>query len=221
VVTGASATNSGLLLLPLMVGIVTMAVTSGRLITRTGRYKAWPVVGSVFMGAGLFLLSLMDAHTTRLQASLFMLVLGLGLGMVMQVLIVALQNSVDHRDLGIATSSNAFFRSLGSAFGSALFGAILSGRLAYHLPRLLPEGGPAFDPAHLSGSPAVIRTLPPEVRGAVVEAFARSIVPVFRWAIPFAVISLILVLAIPEHPLRETAHIGAAPAGEGPGGAAG
>jgi Na+/melibiose symporter-like transporter len=215
VVTGASATNSGLLLLPLMAGIVTMSVTTGRLITRTGRYKAWPVAGSVLMAVGLFLLSLMDASSTRLEASLFMLVLGLGLGMVMQVLIIALQNSVEHRDLGIATSSNTFFRSLGGAFGSALFGAILSGRLAYYLPRLLPPGGSALDPARLTGSPAQIRTLPPDVQAAVAEALARSIVTVFRWAIPFALISLLLVLAIPEHPLRDTAHVGAAAASPG------
>lgn len=216
VVTGATATNSGLLLLPLMVGIVTMSVTTGRLITRTGRYKRYPVVGSLFMTFGLFLLSRMDTSTTRLEASLFMLVLGLGLGMVMQVLVIALQNAVEHRDLGIATSTNTFFRSLGGAFGAALFGAILSGRLAYHLPRLLPAGSGGIDPALLTGSPAMIRTLPLDVQAAVVEAFSRSIVATFLWAIPFAALSFLLVLAIPEHPLRDTAHIGAAPATQGP-----
>jgi EmrB/QacA subfamily drug resistance transporter len=210
VATGASATNSGLLILPLTAGIVTMSITTGRLITRTGRYKFWPVVGTVFMACGLFLLSRMDPSTSRLESSLYMLVLGLGLGMVMQVLIIALQNAVEYRDLGIATSTNTFFRSLGGAFGAALFGAILTGRLAYHLPRLLPPNSAAVDPALLTGSPAMIRTLPPAVQTAVGEAFARSIVTVFRWAIPFAVLSFILVLAIPEHPLRDTAHIGAA-----------
>ncbi len=219
VVTGASATNSGLLLMPLSAGIVAMSVTTGRLISRTGRYKRYPVVGSALMAVGLFLLSLMDASSTRLEASLFMLVLGLGLGMVMQVLIIALQNSVEHRDLGIATSTNTFFRSLGGAFGSALFGAILSGRLAYHLLRLLPEGSTDIDPSRLAVTPEQIGHLPPAVHTAVVEAFARSIGTVFFWAIPFAVVSFFLVLAIPEHPLRDTAHIGAAPAGETPAGA--
>ena len=209
VATGASATNSGLLILPLTAGVVIMSITTGRLITRTGRYKFWPVVGSVFMTGGLFLLSRMEVSTSRLESSLYMLVLGLGLGMVMQVLIIALQNAVEHRDLGIATSTNTFFRSLGGAFGAALFGAILSGRLAYHLPRLLPPDAGPIDPALITGSPAMIRTLPPAVQTAVAEAFARSIVSVFRWAIPFAAISLILALAIPEHPLRVTAHIGA------------
>jgi Na+/melibiose symporter-like transporter len=216
VVTGASATNSGLLLLPLMAGIVTMSVTTGRLITRTGRYKRYPVAGSVLMALGLFLLSRMDVGTTRLEASLFMLVLGLGLGMVMQVLVIALQNAVEHRDLGIATSANTFFRSLGGAFGSALFGAILSGRLAYYLPRLLPPDSTGIDPGRLTVTPQQIAQLPPAVHTAVVEAFSRSIVTVFLWAIPFAALSFFLVLAIPEHPLRDTAHIGGAPAAEGP-----
>jgi len=216
VVTGASATNSGLLLLPLMAGIVVTSVTTGRLITRTGRYKRYPVAGSLLMGFGLFLLARMDVNTTRLEASLFMLVLGVGLGMVMQVLIIALQNAVEHRDLGSATSSNTFFRSLGGAFGSALFGAILSARLAYHLPRLLPPGSAIPDPTRLTGSPAQIRLLPPDVQGAVAEALARSIVGVFRWAIPFALVSFLLVIAMPEHPLRDTAHIGAAPDGPAP-----
>jgi hypothetical protein len=124
---------------------------------------------------------------------------------------------VEHRDLGIATSLNTFFRSLGGAFGSALFGAIMSARLSHHLARLLPAGA-GVDPARLTGSPAQIRALPPEVQAAVAEALSRSVVTVFRAAVPFAVVSLLLALAVPEHPLRETAHIGAAPSpGRGPG----
>ena len=201
--------------------MLSMSITTGQLITRTGRYKRYPVAGSVLMVLGMVLLSLMDTTTSRWQSSLFMLVLGLGLGMVMQVLVIALQNSVEHRDLGIATSTNTFFRSLGGAFGAALFGAILAGRLAYHLPRLLPPGAEGIDPARLTGSPEMIRALPPDVQAAVGEAFARSTTTVFRWAIPFAVVSLLLVLVIPEHPLRETAHIGAAPPAGGAAGGVG
>jgi MFS family permease len=201
VVTGASATNSGLLLLPLMAGIVTMSITTGRLITRTGRYKRYPVAGSVLMALGLFLLSRMDTGSTRLEASLFMLVLGLGLGMVMQVLVIALQNAVEHRDLGIATSASTFFRSLGGAFGSALFGAILSSRLAYYLPRLLPPGSTGIDPERLTVTPQQIAQLPPEVNAAVVEAFSRSIVTVFLWAVPlvffYALSFLLLTVSLP------------------------
>jgi EmrB/QacA subfamily drug resistance transporter len=209
VVTGVSATNSGLLILPLMLGVVGLSITSGRLITRTGRYKAWPVAGSAFMAVGLLLLSRMDAHTSRLVDSLFMFILGAGLGMVMMVLVVALQNSVDRSDLGIATSSNAFFRSLGGAFGAAIFGAIMVNRLTYHLARLVPAGSlpPGISPAALTGSPQQIHSLPPDIQVAVGEAFVRSISTVFLWAVPFAVLSLILVSFIPEVPLRDVAHI--------------
>ena len=135
-VIGVSATNSGLLLLPLMVGIVAAAATSGRLITRIGRYKLFPVIGTAVMTIGMFLLSLMDAQTTRVTASIYMAVLGIGIGLVMQVLILAVQNSVPQRDLGIATSAASLFRSLGGAFGTAMFGAILK-----EPPRPLPSRG--------------------------------------------------------------------------------
>jgi EmrB/QacA subfamily drug resistance transporter len=223
IVTGVSATNSGLLILPLMLGVVVMSVASGRLITRTGRYKAWPVAGSVFMAVGLALLSRMDAHTPRLLSSLFMVVMGAGLGMVMMVLVVALQNSVERSDLGIATSSNTFFRSLGGAFGAAIFGAIMTARLTYYLGILVPAGSlpPGISPAALTGSPQQIQSLPPAVQAAVGEAFVRSISTVFLWAVPFAVLSLLLVLFIPEVPLRDVAHIGGgspepAPGADGP-----
>jgi predicted MFS family arabinose efflux permease len=133
-VIGVSATNSGLLLLPLMVGIVAAAATSGRLITRIGRYKLFLVIGTAVMTIGMFLLSLMDAQTTRVTASIYMAVLGIGIGLVMQVLILAVQNSVPQRDLGIATSAASLFRSLGGAFGTAMFGAILRSRLDHFHP---------------------------------------------------------------------------------------
>lgn len=211
VVTGASATNSGLLILPLMVGIVSMSITTGQLITRTGRYWRYPVAGTALTAIALVLLSRMDVATTRLVSSLFMLLLGLGIGMVMQVLVVAVQNAVEYRDLGVATSTNAFFRSLGGAFGTAIFGAILTARLNDLLPKLLPAGS-GIDPATLMGSPAQIRALAPDVQAAVVEAFAQSVSAVFLWAVPFAVIGFLLVLFIPEIPLRDTAHVGAAAA---------
>ncbi|MBU1492826.1 MAG: MFS transporter [Actinobacteria bacterium] len=219
VVTGASATNSGLLILPLMVGIVSMSITTGQLITRTGRYWRYPVMGTALTTVALFLLSQMDTATTRLQSSVFMLLLGLGIGMVMQVLVIAVQNAVEYRDLGVATSTNAFFRSLGGAFGTAIFGAILTARLDHLLPQLLPPGS-GIDPAALMGSPAQIHALAPEVQAAVVEAFSRGVSSVFLWAVPFAVIGFLVVLFIPEIPLRDTAHVGSAaapdPAGDDP-----
>jgi len=208
VVTGATATNSGLLILPLMVGIFSASITTGQLITRTGRYWRYPVAGTVVTTIALLLLSRMDAQTTRLLSSGFMLLLGLGIGMMMQVLVIAVQNAVEYRDLGVATSTNAFFRSLGGAFGTAIFGAILTARLNHLLPQLLPTGAAGIDPSLLMGSPEQIRALSPDVQAAVVEAFSRAVSSVFLWAVPFAVIGFFVMVFIPELPLRDTAYVG-------------
>jgi len=216
VVIGASATNSGLLLLPLMAGVITTSIASGRVITRTGRYKRYPVVGTAMMGIGLLLLSTMSPSTPLPVASFYMLMLGAGVGLVMQVLVVAVQNAVDARDLGVATSLNTFFRSLGGSFGTALFGAILTSRLAYHLTRLLPEGIDGLPVTGIAASPAAVAQLPPEVQGPVIEAFSHSITTVFAAAIPFAVVAFLLAIALPERPLRDTAHVGGAQREAGP-----
>ncbi len=218
VVTGASATNSGLLLLPLMAGLILTSTLSGRLITRTGRYRVFPIFGTAMMAVGLFLLSTMDATTTRLVSSVYMVVLGVGIGSVMQVLVLAVQNDVDQRDLGVATSAASFFRSLGGSVGSALFGAVLSARLAYWLPELLPAGAAAeLDPSTLQGSPEVIAALPADVHAAVVEAYANSIETVFLLAIPLAILGFLLMWFLPERPLRETVHVAGVGSPEDPG----
>ena len=215
VVTGASATNSGLLLLPLMLGLLVASVGSGRLISRTGRYKHFPVAGTATMAVGLYLLSTMDVTTTRATTAVFMVVLGLGIGMVMQVLVLAVQNDVAYADLGVATSAASFFRSLGGSVGAAAFGAIMSSRLDHWLERLGPSVAQAgIDPATLQGSPAAIAALPPEVRQVVAEAFARSISTVFLVAVPFAIVALVLVLLLEEKPLRDTVHVAGGGAAE-------
>jgi EmrB/QacA subfamily drug resistance transporter len=206
VVTGRSATNAGLLLLPLILGIMFTAITSGRIISRTGRYKIFPVTGMLVMALGMYLLSTMGPTTTTLDASAFMVVLGLGLGMVMQVLVLAVQNAVDRRDLGTATGAATFLRSMGGSFGVALFGAVLSNRLATNLADLLPGGSlPAgVSPDTLKGSPAVILSLPDAVRGPVIEAFARSIDTVFLAGVPIAIVGFAISLLLREEPLRST-----------------
>ena len=214
VVVGVSATNSGLLLLPLMAGIVAAATTSGRLITKLGRYKIFPVAGTAIMTVGMFLLSRMDTATTRLAASIYMVVLGVGIGLVLQVLVLSVQNSVPHRDLGIATSAASLFRSLGGAFGTAMFGAILRTRLEHFLPRLVPGARDAVDLGTLQGSPQTIRALPGPVRDGVVEAFARSIHSVFLWSVPLAALAFVIVLFMKEKPLRDEAHVSARHIGE-------
>lgn len=209
VVMGASPTNSGLLLLPLMGGVVTSSIVTGRLISRTGRYKVYPVVGIALMSLGLWLLSTMSPETTLFRASIYMLGFGIGMGGVLQVLVIAVQNAVAARDLGVATSSATFFRSLGGSFGTALFGAILTSQLVTRLAPLLPAGS-SGDLQDLTGSPELIGQLPPAIRGEVVEAFSHAITTAFTVAIPFLLLAFLLVIFLPELPLRDTAHVGAA-----------
>jgi len=207
-VGGASAQNSGILILPLMAGMMTTSIASGRLITRTGRYKVFPVVGTATIAVGLYLLSTMGVGTSRLTSSAYMVVLGLGMGMIVQVMVLAVQNAVPHRDLGTATATESFVRSMGGAFGVAVYGAILNDRLAYHLARLLPAGAGGAIGRDLTGSPQAIRQLPPPVRDAVILALARSIHTVFLAAVPLAILAFLVTWILPERPLRETAHIG-------------
>ena len=206
VVGRKSATSAGLLLLPLILGIVFTSIVSGRVISRTGRYKAFPVVGMLVMSLGLYLLSTMGPTTTEVSAGVYMVVLGLGLGMVMQVLVLAVQNAVERRDLGTATGAATFLRSMGGSFGVALFGAVLSNRLATNLANMLPGGHlPAgVSESTLRGSPKVILSLPPGVRGIVIDAFARSIDTVFLAAVPIALAGFAITLLLRELPLRTT-----------------
>jgi EmrB/QacA subfamily drug resistance transporter len=201
-----SATSAGLLLLPLILGIVFTSILSGRVISRTGRYKAFPVVGMLVMSLGLYLLSTMGPTTTEVSAGAYMVVLGLGLGMVMQVLVLAVQNAVERRDLGTATGAATFLRSMGGSFGVALFGAVLSNRLATNLADMLPGGHlPAgVSESTLRGSPKVILSLPPGVRSIVIDAFARSIDTVFLAAVPIALAGFAITLFLRELPLRTT-----------------
>lgn len=212
VATGASATNSGLLLLPLMAGLMTTSITSGRVIARTGRYKRWPIAGMAIAAVGMFLLSTMEPETSRLTSSLYMLVVGVGLGMVMQVLVLAVQNGAEFSDLGVVTSSVNFFRSLGGSFGVSVFGVVFATVLEDRLTKLVPAGalgGAGLNPESLTASPDQIRALPPEVLGPVSMAMADSITTVFLLVVPLLVLGIGLAMLMPELPLKDTAHIGA------------
>jgi predicted MFS family arabinose efflux permease len=213
VVNGASPTRSGLLLTPLMLGLIVGTVGSGRLITRWGRYKAFPVAGTAIMTFGLFLLSRFDADTPRLTQSAYMAVVGLGIGLVTQVLVLAMQNAVEARDLGVATSAASSFRSMGGAFGVAVFGSIFNSRLDTYLTALVPAGS-GFDAGALQSGPQALRALPPETRAQVIDAFARALHVTFLWGIPLAAVGFVVVLFLREQPLRETAHVGLEAIGE-------
>jgi EmrB/QacA subfamily drug resistance transporter len=213
-VGGASATNSGLLLLPLMLSAATSTAVSGRLISRTGRYKRFPVAGLAIMAFGLFLLSTMDAGTSRTTTSLLLVVFGLGFGMVSQVLTVAIQNAVDRRDIGVATGSANLFRALGGSVGVALFGAIFAARLDTWLPRSVPAGA-GVDAQSLQASPSTLASVPASVRDGIVDAIAHSLHTVFLVAAPIALVGLLVVLFLREVPLRGPGGPQAAPKAAG------
>jgi EmrB/QacA subfamily drug resistance transporter len=184
-VTGASATQSGLLLLPLLLGATASTFVAGRIVSRTGRYKVFPVVGLALMAVGLVLLSRLDAGSSRATAGLFLAVFGVGFGMVSQILMVAIQNAVGRRDTGIATASANLFRSLGGSVGVALFGAIFASRL--------PAG---VDGGRLQGG-----TLASVPQHGLAEAVADSLQTVFLVAAPIAALGLLVVLFLREVPL--------------------
>tara|TARA_B100001123_G_scaffold123108_1_gene143469 strand:- start:6531 stop:8030 length:1500 start_codon:yes stop_codon:yes gene_type:complete len=207
VVVGLSATNSGLLLLPLTVGIVSGSIGSGRIISRSGRYRKWPIGGLALATVGMALLSTMQGATPLTIGSLYMVVLGLGVGAVMQVTLLIVQNSVDYADLGIATSAVQFFRQMGGSFGVAVFGSIMNSRLNQELPRLIPEGALAQvggDVGVLLSSPAVIRALPSEVATGIALSVERAIQSIFWWSVPLMFFGFVLACCLKEIPLRET-----------------
>lgn len=205
VVNGASPTTSGLRMVPLMAGVLTTSITSGLLITHWGRYKPFPIVGTALMVLGMYLLSLMNAQTSILVASLYMLVLGLGLGLVMQVLVIAVQNAVDYRNLGAATSGATFFRSIGGSFGTAAFGAIFANVLTAHLASLASSLPPGFNISSAENA-AAIQHLPVALRTEFVHVYAQSLSTVFLVAAPVAAVAFILTWPLPEVQLRTTAQ---------------
>ncbi len=209
VVRGVSPTTSGLMLLPVMAGLFIASIGSGQIIARVGRYKIFPILGTAFMTIGMGLFSTLTIHTSFVVTSFFMLITGFGLGLVMQVLILAVQNGVDYKDLGTATSLAAFFRSMGGAFGTALLGAVLNDRLIGNLRKALPAAARAHVPQiarEIVGSPAQLKLLPPSIHTAATVAYVHTIDTVFLIATPVVAIAFFLSLALPEIRLRKTVH---------------
>ncbi|HVW23298.1 MAG TPA: MDR family MFS transporter [Candidatus Saccharimonadales bacterium] len=213
IVRGDSATKSGLMLLPLIVGLMSASLTSGRIISKIGRYRFFPILGTVFVSVAFWLFSHITATTSRVELGIWMVVLGMGIGQVMPVLTLAVQNAVDRRDLGTATSSVVFFRTIGSALGAAVFGAILTNRLVAHITQVLPGPAGAKAADGLKSSAASLAHLPAQVQHTVLNAFAESFHDVFLIGIPFAVVALLIALLLKEAPLRGSAREEAA--GEG------
>lgn len=212
-VRGDSATKSGLMLLPMVAGMMTASVTSGRLISKYGHYRKFPIVGTATVSVAFFLFSHIAVDTNRVLLGTWMAVLGLGIGMVMPVLTLAVQNAVERKDLGTATSTVTFFRSIGSSLGAAIFGAILTNRLAHHILESVGGSAGAQAATGLSHSAATLKALPPSVLQQVLEAFARSFHDVFIFGLPFALLAFFIALFLREAPLRGAAREEAA--GEG------
>ncbi|MFF0473197.1 MFS transporter [Streptomyces sp. NPDC004284] len=204
-VEGASATESGLLMLPLMGGIVIASVVSGQLISRTGHYKIYPVLGGAVSVLGMWLLSRMDTDTPRLQYSLWQAVLGTGIGLVMPVLVLAVQNSVRPADLGTATSAHTYFRQIGGSVGAAVFGTLFASRLDHalgdRLAGVLAQGGATRLPPAESITPGTVHTLPPALRDAYIQAYADAMPRIFLYLVPVLVLGLVLAFFLKEKPL--------------------
>jgi EmrB/QacA subfamily drug resistance transporter len=213
VTKGSSPTRSGLELTPLMAGLLVTSILSGNVITRWGKYRPFPIAGTAVMSVGLFLLSRLEADTPTWQVLGAGIVLGLGLGMVFQVLVLAVQNAVDPRNMGVATSGSTLFRQIGGSVGVSIFGAIFSNRLHVELASRLPANArlPNAD------DPAAIRALPPAARSLFEQAFAAALHPVFLAAAGVSALAFVLAWLIPGLPLRDTvAEVPTVPPGTEP-----
>jgi EmrB/QacA subfamily drug resistance transporter len=197
---GSTPTGSGLQMIPMMAGMLISSIVSGQLISRTGKYKRYPVIGTAVMFVALMLLSRVETSWTLGMIVGLMLLLGLGMGLIMQVLIVAVQNAVDHQDLGVATAGNTLFRAIGGSIGTAVLGAIFAARLTDELP-------PSLAPAGNGGSGLTLQTIAaaaPDVQAQYAHAFTASIDSVFLAAAVTAAVAFALIWLLPERPLRET-----------------
>ncbi|MGW7519921.1 DHA2 family efflux MFS transporter permease subunit [Streptomyces sp. NPDC054796] len=212
-VDGVSATSSGVRTLPMVAGLLGTSMLSGIVVSRTGRYRVFPILGTAVMALGLFLMSTMGPDTGTWLESLYMFVLGLGIGLAMQVLTIAVQNTVAYHELGSATSGVTFFRTLGSSFGTAIFGTLYSGQLDPNLEQALAES-PGVPPEAVQ-SPQGLHALPEARARPVIEAYAETVDYVFQWVVPVALVGFVVAWFLKEVPLRDSARAGAGDMGEG------
>ncbi|MFJ9456920.1 MDR family MFS transporter [Kitasatospora sp. NPDC101447] len=219
-VDGDSATVSGIRMLPMVIGLLLASIGSGTAVSRTGKYRVFPIVGTAVMALGLYLLSRLEPGTGTALASLYMFVLGVGIGLSMQVLTIAVQNTVDYADLGTATSGVTFFRTIGSSFGTAVFGTIYTNSLTTELREGVATAArlTGADPAVLARaaeSPQSLHGLPADQAAPIVQAYSDALHTVYLWTIPVAVIGFVVALFLKQVPLRDTARAGSTDMGEG------
>jgi EmrB/QacA subfamily drug resistance transporter len=209
IVKGTSPTSSGLTLVPLMAGLLVTSILSGQLISRYGRYKPFPIAGTAIMTIAVYLLSRLAVHTPMWKTIAAMVILGLGLGMVMQVLVLAAQNAVDYRQLGVATAGSTMFRQIGGSLGVSAFGAIFANRLGSELAKRLPTG----TKLPTTATPEAVKHLPARIHTPYIHAVAAALQPVFLTATGIALLAFLLSWLLREQPLRTTtATPGPAPA---------
>ncbi len=206
-VRGASPTNSGLRLLPMMVGLFGASIVVGQLVAKGRKYRPFPIAGTIVMTLGLGLLATLGISTSSWLTAFYMFVLGTGIGLVMQILITAVQNAVRPEDIGSATAGANFFRSIGGSFGTAVFGALYINEL----PRQMASGlgaihyhGPAIAVSHLT--PQSLHALPLDVIGVIIHSISSSIATIYVWAVPVGVVAVVLSFTLPEIALRSSRH---------------
>ncbi|GLZ76121.1 MFS transporter [Actinorhabdospora filicis] len=214
IVKGQSPTGSGVSFIPMMLAAMVGSLLSGAILTKTGKYKIFPILGSVTMIVGIYLLTTIEVATPLLKTSLFLIVFGAGLGLIMQVAMVVAQNSAPQRDIGVASSTSTFLRSIGGSFGVALYGAIFANELKNSLTgKLPPEALANFTGGGQGMDPKAIQNLPEPIHGYVTSGVTDSIVTIFYWSIPFAAAALLCALFLKAVPLRTSQ----APKGDGGG----
>jgi len=200
--------EAGIRLIPMMLGIVSMAITSGRLISRTGKYKKFPVAGMIIMATSIALFTTINKEMPYWQLAIYAALMGMGVGLSMQTIVIALQNDVSHQDMGVATSSNTFFRSLGASFGTAIFGTVLTNQFLSNIRSQVPaDSSNELIESAIAGvteNTALIATLPTEIQSVIFASFDLAFSRVFWVALPLIIIGLILTLQLREKPLRES-----------------
>jgi EmrB/QacA subfamily drug resistance transporter len=209
-VHGVSATESGLLLLPLLAGLLVMSISSGRYISRTGRFRWFPLAGTILVTVGLILLTRIGAHTSLFVVGIYILIFGSGLGLFMQVLTLVVQNAVPMRLMGVGTSAVTFFRSMGGAIGASALGAVLTARIAYEFPRFIPAAdltGGGDKVTQLVQSPQALNGLKhsnPALHEGIIQAYSHAIDRLFLVAVPISILSIVAALFIKQAQLRSS-----------------
>lgn len=209
---GISATASGIRTFPMVVGLLVASVTAGNVVSTTGRYRMFPIAGGAVMAVGAFLLSRLDQHSGVWETSIAMLVLGVGIGLAMQILVLIVQNTVEYADLGVATSAVSFFRTMGSTFGAAVLGTVYTNALGGRLPGALAEAGVTPDAV---ATPDALDALSSAVADIIRAAYADSFQIVFAAAIPLALLAMVFALVLKQVPLRGLVTPTAAEVGRG------